>query len=224
MKRLSIAIDGPAGAGKSSVAKILARRMGYTYLDTGAMYRAVTYEALRRGLTDDAAIAAMAEALDMTVAPGEEHMRVFLGGGEVTAHLRTPEVSAAVSRVSAIPEVRTVMVALQRKFSAEGGTVLDGRDIGTVVLPHADVKIFLTASPHTRAVRRYKEMGGGAAGFTVEAIEEEIRTRDHLDSTRAVSPLVPAADAVRLDNSDLTLEETAEAIMDVCRKKAGDGA
>lgn len=223
MKRLSIAIDGPAGAGKSSVAKILARRMGYTYLDTGAMYRAVTYEALRRGLADDAAITAMAEALDMTVAPGEGHMRVFLGGEEVTAHLRTPEVSAAVSRVSAIPEVRTVMVALQRKLSAEGGTVLDGRDIGTVVLPHADVKIFLTASPHTRAVRRYKEMGGGEAGLTVEAIEEEIRTRDHLDSTRVVSPLVPAADAVRLDNSDLTLEETAEAIMDVCRKKAGDG-
>ncbi len=224
MKRLSIAIDGPAGAGKSSVAKILARRMGYTYLDTGAMYRAVTYESLRRGLADDAAIVAMAKALDMTVAPGEGHMRVFLGGEEVTAHLRTPEVSAAVSRVSAIPDVRAVMVALQRKLSAEGGTVLDGRDIGTVVLPHADVKIFLTASPHTRAVRRYKEMGGREAGLTVEAIEEEIRTRDHLDSTRAVSPLVPAADAVYLDNSNLTLEETAEAIMAICRKKAGEEA
>lgn len=224
MKRLSIAIDGPAGAGKSSVAKILARRMGYTYLDTGAMYRAVTYESLRWGLADDAAIVAMAKALDMTVAPGEGHMRVFLGGEEVTAHLRTPEVSAAVSRVSAISDVRAVMVALQRKLSAEGGTVLDGRDIGTVVLPHADVKIFLTASPHTRAVRRYKEMGGREAGLTVEAIEEEIRTRDHLDSTRAVSPLVPAADAVHLDNSALTLEETAEAIMAICRKKAGEEA
>lgn len=221
MKRLSIAIDGPAGAGKSSVAKILARRMGYTYLDTGAMYRAVTWEALRRGLSADGDIIAMARSLDMTVAPGEDHMRVFLGGEEVTAHLRTPEVSAAVSRVSAIPEVRTVMVALQRKLSAAGGTVLDGRDIGTVVLPQADVKIFLTASPRTRAERRYKELGGGAAGLSVEAIEEDIRKRDLLDSTRAASPLVPAADAVHLDNSGLTLAETAEAIMDVCRKKAG---
>ena len=222
MKRLSIAIDGPAGAGKSSVAKILARRMGYTYLDTGAMYRAVTYEALRRGIEEEAAIAAMAAGLDMTVAPGEGRMRVFLSGEEVTDHLRTAEVSGAVSRVSAIPDVRTVMVALQRKLSAAGGTVLDGRDIGTVVLPKADVKIFLTASPRTRAIRRYKELGGSEAGLSVDEIEADIRRRDLLDSTRAASPLVAAEDAVHLDNSDLTLEETAEAIMKVCREKAGE--
>lgn len=221
MKRLSIAIDGPAGAGKSSVARILARRMGYTYLDTGAMYRAVTYEALRRDLSAESDIIAMARSLDMTVAPGEAHMRVFLGGEEVTDQLRTPGVSAAVSRVSAIPDVRAVMVALQRKLAAAGGTVLDGRDIGTVVLPQADVKIFLTASSRTRALRRYAELGGEAAGLSVDAIEEDIRKRDLLDSTRAASPLVPAADAVHLDNSSLTLEETAEAIMAVCRKKAG---
>lgn len=223
MKRLSIAIDGPAGAGKSSAAKILAHRMGYTYLDTGAMYRAVTYEAQRRGLSSEEEIIAMAEGLDMTVAPGEGHMRVFLGGEEVTAHLRTPQVSEAVSRVAAIPEVRTVMVALQRKLSAEGGTVLDGRDIGTVVLPRADVKIFLTASPHTRALRRYRELGGSASGFTVEGIEEDIRKRDLMDSTRETSPLTAAADAVHLDNSGMTLEETAEAIMSICREKRGEG-
>lgn len=223
MKRLSIAIDGPAGAGKSSAAKILAHRMGYTYLDTGAMYRAVTYEAQRRGLSSEEEIIAMAEGLDMTVAPGEGHMRVFLGGEEVTAHLRTPQVSEAVSRMAAIPEVRTVMVALQRKLSAEGGTVLDGRDIGTVVLPRADVKIFLTASPHTRALRRYRELGGSASGFTVEGIEEDIRKRDLMDSTRETSPLTAAADAVHLDNSGMTLEETAEAIMNICREKRGEG-
>lgn len=224
MKRVSIAIDGPAGAGKSSVAKILARRMGYTYLDTGAMYRAVTWESLRRGMTEEKDIVDMAEHLSMTVAPGEERMRVFLGGEEVTDHLRTAEVSATVSRVSAIPEVRTVMVALQRKLAAEGGTVLDGRDIGTVVLPNADVKIFLTASPRTRALRRYKELGGEKAGLSVDEIEEDIRKRDLLDSTRAASPLIPAADAVHLDNSEMTLEETAEAIMKICREKAGDEA
>lgn len=223
MKRLSIAIDGPAGAGKSSVSKILARRMGYTYLDTGAMYRAVTYESLRRGLTEAADIIAMARDLAMTVAPGEDRMRVFIGGEEVTAHLRTAEVSEAVSRVSAIPEVREVMVALQRTLSAEGGTVLDGRDIGTVVLPHADVKIFLTASPHTRALRRYRELGGSESGLTVEGIEEDIRKRDLMDSTRAASPLAAAEDAVHLDNSDLTLEETAEAMMKICMEKRGDG-
>lgn len=223
MKRLSIAIDGPAGAGKSSVAKILARRMGYTYLDTGAMYRAVTYESLRRGLSEAADIIAMARGLAMTVAPGEDRMRVFIGGEEVTAHLRTAEVSEAVSRVSAIPEVREVMVALQRMLSAEGGTVLDGRDIGTVVLPHADVKIFLTASPHTRALRRYRELGGSESGLTVEGIEEDIRKRDLMDSTRAASPLAAAEDAVHLDNSDLTLEETAEAMMKICMEKRGDG-
>lgn len=223
MKRLSIAIDGPAGAGKSSVAKILARRMGYTYLDTGAMYRAVTYESLRRGLFEAADIVAMARGLAMTVATGEDRMRVFIGGEEVTAHLRTAEVSEAVSRVSAIPEVREVMVALQRTLSAEGGTVLDGRDIGTVVLPHADVKIFLTASPHTRALRRYRELGGSESGLTVEGIEEDIRKRDLMDSTRAASPLAAAEDAVHLDNSDLTLEETAEAMMKICMEKRGDG-
>lgn len=221
-KRLSIAIDGPAGAGKSSVAKILAKEMGYTYLDTGAMYRAITYEALRLGISDSSMIVTMAEGLDMRLLPGEETMRVFLDGEEVTEYLRTPEVSAAVSAVSAIPKIRALMVDVQRKLSKAGGTVLDGRDIGTVVLPHADVKIFLTASPHVRALRRFKEMKESNPSVTVEDIEADIRERDEKDSTRAVSPLRPAADAIRLDNSDWTLEETAAAIRKICLKKMGD--
>lgn len=222
MKRLSIAIDGPAGAGKSSVAKILAKEMGYTYLDTGAMYRALTYESLRRGLSDAAAIGRMAETVSMRVMPGEDTMRVFLDEKEVTDFLRTSEVSAAVSSVSAIPEIRTRMVDLQRKLSAAGGTVLDGRDIGTVVLPHADVKIFLTASPHVRALRRFEEMKEKNPSITVEEIEADIRERDEKDSTRATSPLRPAEDAIPLDNSDWTLAETAAAIRDICRNKMGD--
>ncbi len=222
MKRLSIAIDGPAGAGKSSVAKILAKEMGYTYLDTGAMYRALTYESLRRGLSDAAAIVRMAETVSMRVLPGEDTMRVFLDEKEVTEYLRTPEVSAAVSSVSAIPEIRTRMVDLQRKLSAAGGTVLDGRDIGTVVLPHADVKFFLTASPHVRALRRFEEMKEKNPSITVEEIEADIRERDEKDSTRATSPLRPAEDAIPLDNSDWTLAETAAAIRDICRNKMGD--
>lgn len=222
MKRLSIAIDGPAGAGKSSVAKILAKDLGYTYLDTGAMYRAVTYAALSRGLTEKKDIIAMAEGLSMKVAPGDPSMRVFLNEKEVTEFLRTPEVSAAVSAVSAIPEIRTLMVDLQRKLSAAGGTVLDGRDIGTVVLPQADVKIFLTASPRTRAVRRYKEMCEKNPGITVDEIEADIKARDLQDSTREASPLREAEDAVHVDNSDLTLAETAAVIRKICDEKAGE--
>ena len=221
MKRLSIAIDGPAGAGKSSVAKMLAKTIGYTYLDTGAMYRALTYAALSRGLSETKDIIAMARALTMTVSPGETSMRVFLDGEEVTDFLRTPDVSAHVSAVSAIPEIRTLMVDLQRKLSEAGGTVLDGRDIGTVVLPHADVKIFLTASPRTRAIRRYQEMAETNPGITVDEIEADIRERDYKDSTRETSPLREAEDAVHLDNSNLTLEETAAAIRKICDEKAG---
>ncbi len=221
MKRLSIAIDGPAGAGKSSVAKMLAKTMGYTYLDTGAMYRALTYAALSRGLSETKDIIAMARSLTMTVSPGETSMRVFLDGEEVTDFLRTPDVSAHVSAVSAIPEIRTLMVDLQRKLSEAGGTVLDGRDIGTVVLPHADVKIFLTASPRTRAIRRYKEMAETNPGITVDEIEADIRERDYKDSTRETSPLREAEDAVHLDNGDLTLAETAAAIRKICDEKAG---
>ena len=188
MRKLAIAIDGPAGAGKSSVAKILAANMGYAYLDTGAMYRAVTYEVLRRELTEEKDIVALAAGMDMTVKPEADAMHVVVNG-------------------------------IQRRQAAKGGIVLDGRDIGTTVLPHADVKIFLTASVHTRALRRFKEMTEKNPGMTLEEVEKDIRKRDWQDSHREVSPLKQAEDAVLLDNSRLTLEETAKAIMEICEKK-----
>lgn len=222
MRKLSIAIDGPAGAGKSSVAKIIARRLGYTYLDTGAMYRAITWLFLEKKAEKEA-LPQLARESAMTVAPADGGIAISLSGRDVTPYLRTPEVSAHVSEVAAVPEVRKVLVDLQRAFAAEGGTVMDGRDIGTVVLPDADVKVFLTASPRTRAIRRYKEIHEKEPELSLDDIEENIRRRDEIDSTRKTSPLRPADDAVCLDNSDMTLEETAEAIISLC-KKAGDGA
>lgn len=219
MKKLSVAIDGPAGAGKSSVSKILASRLGYAYLDTGAMYRAITYTALQKGIKDHDAIAEMTEKLEMEVHPDKDTMHVIVDGSDVTPYIRTPEVSSYVSEVSSIGGVRTAMVTIQRKQAEKGGIVLDGRDIGTTVLPDADVKIFLTASVHTRAVRRFKELTEGHPEMTMEEVEEEISKRDYLDSHREISPLKQADDAILLDNGDMTLEETAEAIIDVCNKK-----
>lgn len=219
MRKLSIAIDGPAGAGKSSVSKILASRLGYAYLDTGAMYRAVTYEALKKGLTDPAEITAMTEALDMEVKPGTDAMHVIVDGEDVTPFIRTPEVSGHVSEVSAIGGVRTAMVAIQRRQAEKGGIVLDGRDIGTTVLPKADVKIFLTASVHTRALRRFKELEALHPELSLEDIEVDVAKRDYMDSHREISPLKQAEDAILLDNGDLTLEGTAEAMIAICEKK-----
>lgn len=219
MRKLSIAIDGPAGAGKSSVSKILASCLGYAYLDTGAMYRAVTYEALKKGLTDPAEITAMTEALDMEVKPGTDAMHVIVDGEDVTPFIRTPEVSGHVSEVSAIGGVRTAMVAIQRRQAEKGGIVLDGRDIGTTVLPKADVKIFLTASVHTRALRRFKELEALHPELSLEDIEVDVAKRDYMDSHREISPLKQAEDAILLDNGDLTLEGTAEAMIAICEKK-----
>lgn len=219
MRKLSIAIDGPAGAGKSSVSKILALRLGYAYLDTGAMYRAVTYEALKKGLTDPAEITAMTKVLDMEVKPGMDAMHVIVDGEDVTPFIRTPEVSGHVSEVSAIGGVRTAMVAIQRRQAEKGGIVLDGRDIGTTVLPKADVKIFLTASVHTRALRRFKELEAQHPELSLEDIEADVAKRDYMDSHREISPLKQAEDAILLDNGDLTLEGTAEAMIAICEKK-----
>ena len=219
MRKLSIAIDGPAGAGKSSVSKILAARLGYAYLDTGAMYRAVTYKALQNKLEKPEDIVAMTEALDMEVHPGTDAMHVLVDGEDVTAYIRTPEVSGHVSAVSAIGGVRTAMVDIQRRQAEKGGIVLDGRDIGTTVLPKADVKIFLTASVHTRALRRFKEITAAHPEMTLKEVEDDVAKRDYMDSHREISPLKQAEDAVLLDNGDLSLEETAEAMIAICEKK-----
>lgn len=216
MRKKIIALDGPAGAGKSSVSKMVAKRLNCTYLDTGAMYRAITYEALKRNISEEKEIVQMVENLNMDICAKEDTMHVFIEGEDITQYLRTSEVSSNVSRVSAFQGVRNAMVKLQRKVAEKGNAVLDGRDIGTVVLPDADLKIFLTASVHTRALRRYKELKD--TDTTLERIEEEIKRRDNLDMTRKISPLRKADDAILLDNSDLTLEETADKIISYWKK------
>lgn len=216
MRKKIIALDGPAGAGKSSVSKMVAKRLNCTYLDTGAMYRAITYEALKRNISEEKEIVQMVENLNMDICAKEDTMHVFIDGEDITQYLRTSEVSSNVSRVSAFQGVRNAMVKLQRKVAEKGNVVLDGRDIGTVVLPDADLKIFLTASVHTRALRRYKELKD--TDTTLERIEEEIKRRDNLDMTRKISPLRKADDAILLDNSDLTLEETADKIISYWKK------
>lgn len=216
MRKKIIALDGPAGAGKSSVSKMVAKRLNCTYLDTGAMYRAITYEALKRNISEEKEIVQMVENLNMDICAKEDTMHVFIDGEDITQYLRTSEVSSNVSRISAFQGVRNAMVKLQRKVAEKGNAVLDGRDIGTVVLPDADLKIFLTASVYTRALRRYKELKD--TDTTLERIEEEIKRRDNLDMTRKISPLRKADDAILLDNSDLTLEETADKIISYWKK------
>lgn len=202
-----IAIDGPAASGKSSLGMALARRFGYLFLDTGLMYRAVTLAALEAGVPpEDAAAGAFARSLDIRAVAGEE-TRILLGGRDVTGRLREPEVEHHVSAYSALPSVRAAMVEAQRAIAARGPAILAGRDIGTVVLPDAPVKLFLEASPEARAARRSRQ--AHEWGLAQEAAEarRDIEQRDRLDSSRAASPLRPAEDAVVIDTTDLTLEE-----------------
>jgi CMP/dCMP kinase len=198
-----VAIDGPAGAGKSSVSRAVAERLGFTYLDSGAMYRAVALAALRLGRPPGQV------AGDVSIALGD---RVLLDGEDVTAAIRTPEVSEAASVAAPDPAVRTAMVAEQRRLLADGDWVAEGRDIGTVVWPAAEVKVFLTASPHARAGRRAHELGADAA---VVLAEQAIR--DQRDTERTQSPLRPADDAVTIDTSDLTLDEAVERVVTLVR-------
>lgn len=219
MKKWVIAIDGPAGAGKSSVAKIVAKRLSYTYLDTGAMYRAVTYEALCHGLTDEKSITDMAEKLVLDIFSKDDTMHISVNGKDITSELRRPDVSAHVSKIAGMVGVRKALLDVQRQKAKEGGIILDGRDIGTTVLPNADVKIFLTASVKKRALRRFEEMKNCYQNISLEDIEKNIRERDEMDSCRAISPLKKAEDAVLIDNSDMTLEGTADAVIEICENK-----
>ena len=219
-----VAIDGPSGSGKSSVAREIARRCGLTYLDTGAMYRSVALACLRRGVDpDDAdAVARVAREARIELATEQDGQRVTLDGADVTAEIRTPEVERAVSPVSANPRVRETMVALQREAGASGDVVAEGRDIGTVVFPAADVKVFLSASPEARARRRAVQRRGGnlATGEAVavsaddeRAILDDLVRRDAYDSSREASPLRPADDAHRIDSSELGFDEVVSEIV-----------
>ena len=215
MKRV-IAIDGPAGAGKSTVAKIVAEKLGYTYIDTGAMYRAVAWKTLQQSseATDEAILRAV-EGIDVRLACTDSGTRVTVDGTDVTGEIRTPEVTHIVSRVAALGPVREKMVELQRAMAADGAVVMDGRDIGTNVLPNANVKIFLTASVEERARRRYDEMKEKGYAVDFDDLKKEIASRDKQDSEREISPLRQAEDAILLDSTALSIDAVVARVMEL---------
>lgn len=224
MTGLIVAMDGPSGTGKSTVSKRLARHLGAAYLDTGAMYRVATLHALRRGtdLTDPDAIAAATADLPWSIGtdPGVEDIR--LDGQDVRDEIRGGEVTAAVSAVSAVPQVRAMLVAAQQRIGRESGRiVVEGRDIGTAVFPDADIKIYLTASVQARAQRRNSQNIAEGRGDDYDAVLAAVRRRDHLDSTRAVSPLRAADDAVPVDTSDMNIDEVIAALVAVVTEQTG---
>ncbi|RHB51076.1 (d)CMP kinase [Exiguobacterium sp. AM39-5BH] len=213
-KPLQIALDGPAGAGKSTIAKTLAKKLGYVYIDTGAIYRAVTYRALKDGvgLEDGPELADMIGKMDLRLVPSENGQRVFDGADEVTDVIRTSEVTNNVSFVARQPEVRSALMDLQRDLASKGGIVMDGRDIGTHVLPDADLKVFMTATVEERARRRHEENVSKGLPSDLEQLQLEIALRDKRDSEREVAPLRQADDAHYLDTTELSIEGVVEAI------------
>jgi CMP/dCMP kinase len=221
---LVIAVDGPAGTGKSSVSRGLARELAARYVDTGAMYRIVTLAVLRAGLdpADSDAVAALAAEVELGVGYNPDEDRSYLGGEDVSAEIRGDAVTRAVSAVSAVPAVRARLVERQRQLAdGPGSVVVEGRDIGTVVLPDADVKIFLTASAEERARRRNDQNVAGGGPSDYDAVLADVRRRDHLDSTRAVSPLRAADDALVVDSSDMTEVGVVEHLRQLVEQRAG---
>lgn len=220
MKKIVVAIDGPAGAGKSTIAKLAAEKLGYAYIDTGAMYRSVAWKFLQTGREfDEAYISELANTMIIEFKPEAKVNRVFVDGTEVTEAIRTPEVTAIVSRVAAIGAVRKAMVEQQRRMGEIGGVLMDGRDIGTVVFPHAQLKIFLTASVEERARRRYKEMVEKGQQVELAQLQEDIAARDKQDSERAISPLRQAEDALLLDTSDMSIAQVTDKILQLVQER-----
>lgn len=228
MKYKSIAIDGPSGAGKSTMAKRLAKELGYIYVDTGAIYRTLGLFALSRGVSpaDAGAVEALLPEAVISMNYGDDGFQhMYLGGTpeqggrDVTADIRTQEVSDAASKVSAIPAVRAYLLEMQREMAENSSVVMDGRDIGTVVLPNADVKIFLTASPEDRARRRYLELLERGSDVDYESVLQEVIERDERDSSRAAAPLKQAEDAVLVDTSGKSLEESFQALLNIIRER-----
>ncbi len=213
-KNIIVAIDGPAGSGKSTAAKNLAKKLGFTYLDTGAMYRAITFCALRNGIVDNTpAIIDMTKNLLLKLKFENGLTRVFVNNEEVTENIRTPEVNSRVSEVSVIPEVRTEMVKIQKSLGEQGNIVAEGRDVTTVVFPDADIKIYLTASIDTRTERRLKEFQQKKSDITFEEVKANLEKRDKIDSGREVSPLRKAEDAIEFDNTGLTPEQDLDFLL-----------
>lgn len=218
----NIAIDGPAGAGKSTIAKKLAEDLSYIYVDTGAMYRAMAYFFLQNKIeaSDEKAIADVCSDVDVTIRYADGEQQVILNGENVTSFIRREEVGKMASETSVYPVVRTKLVELQRQLAAKENVIMDGRDIGTVVLPDADIKIYMTASSAVRAKRRYDELVAKGVECNIDEIEQDIIDRDHRDMNREVSPLKQADDAVFLDSSNLNIEESVEAIKKIMKEQA----
>lgn len=220
-RKLVIAIDGPAGSGKSTIAARLAKKLGYANLESGAMYRALALEALERNipLDDEASLRQLAEATVIRLEPSGDGNRVLLDARDVSQRIREADITAAASRVSAHPAVRRLLVARQREMGAQGGVVMEGRDIGTVVFPNADVKIFLDADPGVRAERRFLQNGAQSAEEALR-VQAEILARDQRDRSRTASPLFPAPDAVILDSTHMTIDQVVEAVEQIVKKVA----
>lgn len=221
---VNVAIDGPAGAGKSSVAKLVSKQLGFVYADTGALYRTVGLYSIRKGIDTKDAQKVIETLKDISVElkfiDGSQH--VFLNGEDVSEAIRTPEASMGASNVSAIPKVREFLFDLQRDIAKKNDVIMDGRDIGTVVLPDAQIKIFLTASPESRAQRRYKELVEKGENVDFNDVLEDINKRDYQDSHREIAPLKQADDAIFVDNSGCNLEQGAELVMNIIREKLGE--
>lgn len=220
MEQYNIAIDGPSSAGKSTIAKKVAARLGTTYLDTGAMYRALTLSALRKGadLESEPAILAVLDESEIHLTQVEGHQTVFLNDEDVTEKIRSTDVTKNVSVVSSHEKVRAEMVRRQQRFAEKGGIVMDGRDIGTVVLPNADLKIYLVASAEERALRRYHESVAKGMTVSLEQLTEDMKARDHYDMNREASPLRKADDAVELDTTHLSIDAVVETVLNLIKK------
>ena len=221
IKGIRIAIDGPAAAGKSTIAKLVAKKLGYTYIDTGAMYRAVTYKVLQNNTnpTNEQEITQLIAETEIVLQPGEHVQKVLLDGKEVTDEIRSHAVTTNVSAIAALTSVRHLLVAKQQQLAAESPVVMDGRDIGTAVLPQAELKIFMTASVEERAERRFLEEQQRGMTPDYETLKKEISERDKADSEREISPLIKAEDAITIDTTGKTIEEVTNRIIEYAEKR-----